>query len=44
MSLNETNLKRATTKDVHLQTKLISARKKRDDIANRILKISKKRI
>ncbi|MEK4566928.1 toll/interleukin-1 receptor domain-containing protein [Alkalihalobacillus sp. FSL R5-0424] len=43
MSLNETNLKRATTKDVHLQTKLISARKKRDDIANRILKISKKK-
>lgn len=43
MSINETNLKRTTHKDVQLQSKLTDARKKRDRTADKIIKLSSKK-
>jgi TIR domain len=43
MSVNETNLKRTTDKDVQLQSKLTDARKKRDRTADKIIKLSNKK-
>jgi len=43
MGINETNLKRLTEKDVQLQKKLTDARKKRDSLADKLIKLSNKR-
>ncbi|PAD15587.1 toll/interleukin-1 receptor domain-containing protein [Shouchella clausii] len=43
MSINETNLKRTTDKDIELQSKLTDARKKRDRTADKIIKLSNKK-
>lgn len=43
MGINETNLKRLTEKDIQLQKKLTDARKKRDSLADKLIKLSNKR-
>jgi len=43
MGINETNLRRATDRDVQLQSKLTDARKKRDGKADKIIKLSSKK-
>lgn len=43
MSTHESGLKRTTSKDKNLQLKLVNLRKKRDGVADKILKLSKKR-
>ncbi|MCJ7843627.1 TIR domain-containing protein [Lederbergia sp. NSJ-179] len=43
MSINDTNLRRTTDKDIQLQSKLMDARKKRDGKADKIIKLSNKR-
>ena len=43
MSINETNLRRTSNKDIQLQGKLKDARKKRDGVSDKILRVSKKR-
>ncbi|MCR8855197.1 TIR domain-containing protein [Lysinibacillus fusiformis] len=43
MSINETNLRRATEKDVQLQSKLLDARKKRDGKVDKIIRLSNKK-
>ncbi|MEK4701742.1 toll/interleukin-1 receptor domain-containing protein [Solibacillus sp. FSL R7-0668] len=43
MGINETNLKRLTTKDIQLQKKLTDARKRRDLKADKLLKLSGKK-
>ncbi|MCS5502758.1 toll/interleukin-1 receptor domain-containing protein [Lysinibacillus sp. A4] len=43
MGINETNLKRLTEKDVQLQKKLTDTRKKRNSLADKLIKLSNKR-
>ena len=43
MSINETNLRITSNRDIQLQTKLKDARKRRDGISDKILRVSKKR-
>ena len=43
MGVNESGLKRTTTKDAQLQNKLIAARKKRDGVADKALRLGKKK-
>jgi hypothetical protein len=43
LSVNESGLKRTIKRDEQLQSKLIGIRKKRDTVANKIQRISKKR-
>ena len=43
MGVNDSGLKRTTTKDAQLQNKLIAARKKRDGVADKALRLGKKR-
>ena len=43
MGVNDSGLKRTTTKDAQLQNKLIAARKKRDGVADKALRLGKKK-
>ena len=43
MGVNDSGLKRTTTKDAQLQNKLIAARKKRDGVADKTLRLGKKK-
>lgn len=43
MNINESSLKRTTSKDGQLQKKLLSTRKKRDSAADKLRRFSKKK-